>query len=129
MADKKKILVVDDDMDLLLQIKVQLEAAGYDVVTAEGRKDAETQLETLRPDLVVLDLMMEEMDAGFALSYHIKKKDATLPVILMTAVTRETGLHFDDAAGDARSWVKADAVLSKPVRFEQLNREIKRLVG
>lgn len=129
MADRKKILVVDDDMDLLLQIKVQLEAAGYDVETAEGRKDAESRLETLRPDLVVLDLMMEEMDAGFALSYHIKKKDAAIPVILMTAVTRETGLHFDEAGGDARTWVKADAVLSKPVRFEQLNREIKRLIG
>lgn len=129
MADRKTILVVDDDMDLLLQLKVQLEAAGYGVETAESRRDAEARLETLRPDLVVLDLMMEEMDAGFALSYHIKKKDAALPVILMTAVTRETGLHFDDAADDARAWIKADMVLPKPVRFEQLDREIKRLIG
>ena len=73
-----------------------------------------------RPDLAIVDLMMEYKDSGFALCYHIKKKDPSIPVILVTAVTSETGLEFDAATEEERSWVKADAMLAKPLRFEQL---------
>jgi len=69
---------------------------------------------------------MEHSDAGFALAYHIKKKDESIPVILVTAVASETGLEFDVATNEERSWVKADAFLAKPIRFEQLLAEIKK---
>jgi CheY-like chemotaxis protein len=72
--------------------------------------------------------MMEHMDGGFALCYHIKKKNGRIPVILISAVTSETGLEFDAATDEERSWVKADVMLTKPVRFEQLKREIDRLL-
>jgi len=129
MADKNKtILVVDDDIDLLLQMKINLEAAGYTVVTSESEAEAKKVLESVRPDCAVCDLMMENMDAGFSLSYHIKKIDKTIPVIIVTAVTHETGLDFDTESRSGRSWMKADAVLAKPVRFEQLIREVDRLL-
>ncbi len=128
METKKTVLVVDDDVDLLTQVKLQLEAAGFAVVTAESAREADKILADLRPDLAIVDLMMENMDAGFTLSYHIKKKDASIPVIMVTAVTRETGLEFDISSQDERAWVKADAILDKPIRFEQLKREIERLV-
>ncbi len=57
----------------------------------------------------------------------MKKKYPGMPVVLVTAVTSETGLEFDAATDEERSWVKADALLAKPVRFEQLKREIERL--
>ena len=123
---KKTILVVDDDIDYLAQIKYQLEKAGYNVVTAEGQKAGEEALENLRPDFAVLDLMMENLDAGFSLSNHIKKKDPTIPVVIVTAVSSETGLTFDAATNEEKSWVKADALLNKPVRIEQLLHEIKK---
>lgn len=128
MDTKKTVLVVDDDVDLLTQMKIQLEAAGFAVITAESERSAEKILANTRPDLAIVDLMMENMDAGFTLSYHIKKKDPSIPVIMVTAVTRETGLEFDISSADERSWVKADAILDKPIRFEQLKREIERLM-
>jgi len=125
---KKKILVVDDDIDFLTQMKINLEGAGYHTITAEGQKQAEEILKTTHPDLALVDLMMEHFDGGFALAYHIKKKDANIPVIIATAVTSETGLEFDAATKEERSWIKADAFLAKPIRFEQLLREIKKLL-
>ncbi len=128
MSMKKTIMVVDDDVDYRFQQRVQLEAAGYAVVEADSGEHAMEVLETVRPDLAVLDLMMEEMDAGFTLCYYIKKKYPEVPIILATAVTRETGLEFDAATSEERSWIKADVLLAKPIRFDQLRREIERLL-
>jgi len=124
----KKILVVDDDIDFLEQMEAQLQAAGFEVITADGRKKAEEIIEQTRPDLAIVDLMMEDMDGGFVLSYHLKKKYPDVPIILATAVAGATGLKFDAVTPEERSWVKADAIIDKPVRFEQLKREIERLL-
>jgi len=128
MNTQKKVLIVDDDMDFLIQLETQLRAAGFAVISADSRHKAEELLQSVRPDLVVLDLMMEQNDAGFALAYHIKKIDSAIPVILVTAVASETRIDFDAATDEERSWIKADAFLAKPIRFEQLMREINRLI-
>jgi len=122
----KTVLVVDDDLDFLAQTQMQLEAAGYRVTTAESRQQAEDALAAARPDAAIIDLMMEESDAGFTLAYRIKKLDPAIPVIMVTAVTRETGLEFDAATDEERAWVKADVILDKPIRVEQLVREIEK---
>ncbi len=124
----KSILVVDDDIDFLTQMRINLQEAGFQVITAEGQADAEEILNTTSPALAIVDLMMENVDGGFSLSYHIKKKDPAIPVILVTAVASETGLEFDAKTDEERSWVKADVFLAKPIRFEQLLREINRLL-
>jgi len=124
----KTILLVDDDADFLAQLQLQLQAAGFQVIAAESQQEAEELLAETRPDLAVVDLMMEHVDGGFSLCYHIKQRDPQIPVILVTGVTAETGLEFDVATDDERAWIKADAWLSKPVRFEQLQREMERLL-
>lgn len=126
--DRKTILLVDDDEDFLYQTKTYLAKNGFQVTTADSQKDAENILNQIRPDLVIVDLMMEHMDGGFALAYHIKKKDKTIPVIIVTAVANETGIEFDAVTAEEKSWIKADAFLAKPLRFEQLQREINRLL-
>jgi len=126
---KRTVLVVDDDMDILEQTKIHLEAAGYNVVTAENQKDAEDILETLKPDLAVLDLMMENQDSGFILSYKIKKLDPGIPIIIVTAVTNQTGISFDVTTTEENSWIKADAIMEKEIRYEQLIGEIERLLA
>jgi len=127
--ESKTILLVDDDIDFLTQIRLRLEAAGYDVMTAENESDAEAILSEKRPDLAIVDLMMDQTDGGFALSYHIKKKYPDTPVIIVTAVSSETGLEFDATTPEERSWIKAEALLDKPIRFEQLQKEIDRLTS
>jgi CheY-like chemotaxis protein len=128
MSAQKTILVVDDDADYRFQQRVQLEAAGYKVIEAESEQSAIAVLDRERPSLAIIDLMMEQMDAGFTLCYYAKKKYSDLPIILVTAVTRETGLEFDATTTDERSWIKADVILDKPIRFDQLHREIERLL-
>jgi len=122
------ILLVDDDEDFLYQHKIQLEHAGYRVTTAAGRAEAESLLDGDRPDLAILDLMMEQHDDGFVLSHHLRRKLPGLPVILVTAVTAETGIRFAPTSAAERAWVGADAFLAKPIRFEQLRREVERLL-
>lgn len=121
------VLIVDDDPDFLLQQKVQFEAAGYNTLTASTLEDVTKLLEQHTPDVAVVDLMMEEEDTGFVVCYQIKRRNPETIVIMATGVASETGIEFDAATDEERAWVKADALVSKPVRFEQLLREIDRL--
>jgi CheY-like chemotaxis protein len=125
---KKKILVVDDDLDILEQITAVLKSAGYEVTAVDGRAAAEEAILKLKPDLAILDLMMEEKDSGFVLSHQIRKLYPDTPMILLTAVTGTTGLSFASQNADARSWIKVDKILDKPVRPEQLKAEVRRLL-
>lgn len=128
MDKKKTVLLVDDDIDYLFQMKLQFESAGYVVVTAESSKSAEKELDQLKPDIAIIDLMMEDTDSGFTLAHKIKKLEGDIPVIMVTAVTSETGILLNGASSDSRDWIKADAVLAKPVRFEQLKREMEKFI-
>ncbi|MFH1212541.1 MAG: response regulator [Candidatus Neomarinimicrobiota bacterium] len=128
MNTARKILLVDDDIDFLAQMQTRLKALQYEVITAEGQIEAETILADTKPDLAILDLMMEQVDGGFALAFHLKQKYPDVPVILCTAVASETGIEFDAATAEERAWIKADVFLPKPVRFEQLVREMERLL-
>ncbi len=86
---KKTILIVDDDMDYLFQMKLKVEQFGFDTITADGQKEAESIIETVRPDLAILDLMMESDDSGFILAYKIKRMYPDVPIIIATAVTAD----------------------------------------
>jgi len=125
---KKTILIVDDDMDYLFQLKLKVERFGFEVVTADSQREGEKVIESLKPDLAIFDLMMDNEDSGFVLSYKIKKKYPDVPVILATAVTAETGMSFDLSENSNRSWIKADLFLDKGIRADQLEKEIKKLL-
>jgi len=129
MDTPKKILVVDDDIDLLEQVATILAGDGYDVRQAQGQEEAEELLTSFIPDLAVLDLMMENMDSGFVLCHDIKKLYPGTPVIILTAVQAATGLDFKARSEEAGSWVNADVLLDKPVRPEQLKAEVRRLLA
>ncbi len=128
MMGKKKLLLVDDDPDILEQLSLALGGEGYAVVTAQGRKEGEELLMLGRPDLAIIDLMMEEKDSGFMLCHRIKRLYPGTPVILLTAVKAATGLSFGAGAGEARSWLEADLLMDKPVRPEQITADVRKLL-
>lgn len=127
-TEKKNILIVDDDMDYLNQIEMQVKSMGYDVNTAHGEKEAEKVLEQGKPDLAIIDLMMENKDSGFILCYKMKKKFPSMPIIIASAVTSETGLNFGLETEEDKKWIHADKFLEKGIRKDQLEREISKLL-
>jgi two-component system, OmpR family, response regulator len=128
ISPKRQVLLVDDDSDFLWLQKVQLEAAGFDVVTAVGESEAKQKLAERQPDVAVIDVMMDNPDTGFTLCYYMRKMAPGVPLILVTSIVSETGLDFALASDNDRAWIPADALLAKPIRFEQLRSEIDRLL-
>lgn len=122
------VFIIDDDVDLVDQLRIRLEDVGYRVLTGETQDEGEKLLEQDKPDLVIFDLMLENQDSGFILSYKTKRMYPEVPVILITGVAGETGIQFDGETEEEHSWIKADVVLNKSIRFEQLLGEIERLL-
>ncbi len=125
---KKTVLLADDDPDQIIQVSHHLKKWGYDVVAVESREEAERYLEENCPDLAILDLMMEEEDSGFILSYRIKQCRPDIPVIISTAVTAERGISFDLNSSESKSWIRADHYMEKGFRMEQLKAVIDNLL-
>ena len=123
------ILIVDDDMDYLFQTRHKIEKMGYKTITADSQREAELIIAKIRPDLAIIDLMMENEDSGFILSYKMKKKYPDVPVIIATAVAAETGISFDINDENNRKWIRADSFLEKGIKTEILLEEISRLLG
>ena len=122
------VLLADDDPDYLFQVAFHLRRASYEVVAVESQAEAEQVIAKMKPDIAVFDLMMESDDSGFILCYKLKRKYPEVPVILATAVSRETGITFGLNSGQDREWIRADLYLEKGVRPEQLDLEIKKLL-
>ncbi len=128
MSTKKKIMIVEDDVDYLEQLKIMVESFGFETITATSQADAEKILEQEKPDLAILDVMMEREDSGFILAYKIKKKYKDVPVMILTALSNETRYQFEPEDEIEKKWIKADRYLEKGVRCEQLKREINKLL-
>jgi two-component system response regulator GlrR len=116
----RRVLVVDDDVDLLQILTIRLRRAGYAVAAAEDGRQALAVLDTFMPDAVVTDLRMAEMD-GLALFEAIKRVHPTLPVIVLTA----HGTISDAVAATTRGVFQ---FLTKPFDSETLLETIERAV-
>jgi two-component system, OmpR family, response regulator len=128
MSERKTIFVVDDDPDCLGQAARALRDTGHELILASSQAEAEELLLRHQPSLAVLDLMMEEMDSGFALCHTMKKFYPDMPVILLTGVTAATGLSFRSQDPRGRRWVEADLLLDKPVRPDELRSAVAKLL-
>ena len=125
---EKTVLVIDDDIDFLEKIKIQMQFLGFNVVTGHSEAESEKLISETNYDLAIFDLMLENTDSGFVMSYKSKQAKPDVPVIIITNVTHETGLQFDVTTGEMRSWIKADIIMDKDFRIEQLEGEINKLM-
>lgn len=119
--DKYRLLLVDDDVDLLRLLSIRLSAAGYQVTVAESGEQALGLLPVVRPHLVLSDMRMEGMD-GMALFDAIRKNHSALPVIIMTAHG-----SIPDAVAATRRGVFG--FLAKPLDKRELLQEIERALS
>ncbi len=122
MASSKKVLIVDDEPDTLELVKLVLESGGFKTELAKSGGEALDLIATSRPDLVLLDIMMPDMD-GWDVFRKIKEKDSKIPVAILTAkaqnIDRLLGLHV----------LKADDYITKPFGKNELIDKVKKLTG
>ncbi len=119
----KKILAVDDERHIVRLVQVNLQRAGYEVVTAYDGKEALEKVESERPDLVVLDVMMPYMD-GFSVLQELRKNPVTrdIPVIMLTAKAQDADVF--------RGWSSGvDCYLTKPFNPLELISFVKRILS
>jgi DNA-binding response OmpR family regulator len=118
-----RILVADDDEDILNLVALMLEREGYDVVRARDGAEAVEVAFAARPVLLVLDVMMPKQD-GFAVIRALRDETATetTPILLLTASVQEQHRERGLEAG-------ANAFVRKPFSPRELLREIRRLLG
>ena len=112
--DNRKLLLIDDDPNLILLVKDYLEFRGYNVDTAENGREALQVLDRNVPDMIICDIMMPEMD-GYSLVKHIREESTTnrIPVLFLSA----KGQSQDRVKGLSEG---ADIYMSKPFEPEEL---------
>jgi CheY-like chemotaxis protein len=125
---KAKILLVDDDIDFLEMHKAVLKNHGYEVLTATSGSEGLEKVRAEMPDLIVLDLMMEKHDSGFAFSKEIKNDPLfkKIPILMVTAVAEATGYRF--SLEEDGYWMKTDEYIDKPVMPDVMIEKVERLL-
>jgi DNA-binding response OmpR family regulator len=129
MSKKTKILLVDNDVDFIDLNKAVLENSGFDVAVAYSGAEGLDKVRFDRPDLIVLDLMMEKHDTGFGIAKALKADPTSknIPILMLTAVGSETGMDFSqDLDG---YWMKTDDYANKPLLPEDLVKKINELLA
>jgi len=104
---KKKILIVDDEIDFLGIMRARLEANDYDVITAQNGKEAIRKVKKEKPDAVLLDVLMPEMD-GLDVLKKIRKTNKSLPVFIITAFSNEERFKLANKFSASGFIVKTD---------------------
>ena len=132
--DKPKILTVDDDPDVVELIRITLEANDYEVYSASNGTEALRLVKEIRPDLIILDVMMDTITEGFQVSYQLRSPDpkseykefSKIPIIMLTGVSQKMHMKFSpEQDGD---YLPVDEFLEKPIRIEPLLDRIKKLL-
>jgi len=128
--NKANILVIDDDPDFLDAISSILESAHYNVSTALDPKEGKEKIYSEKPDLILLDIMMDSLFDGFSLCHSIKtsKEFNQTPVIFVSAVKEQTGSRFQ-FKGEEQGMKGPDDYIDKPVNPDDLLSRIEKLLG
>jgi CheY-like chemotaxis protein len=132
MEKHKKILVIDDDPDFREAIAPILEGALYEVVNAASPDEAKKKILSEKPDLILLDIMMDSLFDGFSLCHAIKtsgeyKDFKDTPIIFVSAVKEKTGSRFQ-FKGEEEGMAGPDDYIDKPVKPADLLARIERLL-
>lgn len=128
MADKKRILVVDDEPDFALLVQGNLQKEGFEVDVAYNGVEGMEKVKLNPPDAIVLDVMMPEKD-GYEVCAELKKDDrfSDIAILMLTAVadhvTSTRYSHFDGMS------MEADDYLAKPASAEEITDSIKSLLN
>lgn len=131
MIEKSKILIIEDDPDLVAAMKVMLEAKDYMITTAYDPDEGLGKLKMDRPDLIILDVMFgnkgESKGFDFAQQLRYDRQHADIPILMLTAInTAKPFFNFSPETDG--EFLPVDAFLDKPVRTEELYGKVEDLL-
>ena len=126
----EKILIIDDDDDLVLAMRLPLEAAGYKVARAASGEEGLKKVKEVKPDLIILDVMMDSTTAGFQVSLTLRSPDpkseyaaySKTPILMLTAIHQTTPMRF----GPDQEYLPVDAFLEKPIELSKLLEQVRK---
>jgi len=126
----ERILIIDDDDDLVLAMRLPLEAAGYKVARAANFEEGLKKVKEVKPDLIILDVMMDSTTAGFQVSLTLRSPDpkseyaeySKIPILMLTAIHQTTPMRF----GPDQEYLPVDAFLEKPIEPSKLLEQVRR---
>lgn len=110
-----KIAIIDDDPDIVEAIRTLLELNGHEVVSASDIDTGYELVSNEKPDIVILDVMMQEPDDGFYLAMKLRKNGFSMPIIMLTSVAKATGMDFGTGGS-----VPVNEFLEKPIQSNVL---------
>ncbi len=125
----KHVLIIDDDPDYSEAIRAVLESKGYTAETAPNSKSGLDMIKNKKPNLIVLDVMMETKDEGFNFARMLKKDEQykAIPILMLTAIKESTGFDFKSEVGDNK-WLPVDDYCDKLIGMEDLMVKIEKLL-
>ncbi|HIP87830.1 MAG TPA: response regulator [Anaerolineales bacterium] len=127
-----KILIIEDDPDMVTALRLPLEAEGYEVYTASSGEEGLQKVKEIEPDLIILDVMMETTTAGFQVSLQLRSPDPDseyapyrdIPILILTAIHTTTSLRF----GPDEAYLPVDDFVDKPVDPDVLLQKVRTLL-
>jgi CheY-like chemotaxis protein len=125
----KKILIVEDDEDMRTILKTML-SGKYEVNEAASAREGKEKLADFSPDLLILDVMMEELDSGFQLARSVRQEQGleNIKILMTTSIDNEMKINFKKSAGD-ESWLPVDDYIVKPLKKDEVLGKIEALIG
>ncbi len=128
-----KILIIDDDPDIVMAVRLCLRSAGHEVFDASNSERGLRLLEEIRPDLIVLDVMMDTATEGFQTALQLRSPDPAsplaayqhIPILVLTALHTTTDLRF----GPDEDYLPVDAFIDKPIEPDKLVSTVNQLLG
>ncbi|MBI1939516.1 MAG: response regulator [Ignavibacteriales bacterium] len=117
------IAIIDDDLDILDASGLVLKSKGHDVITATNPNDGYKIVVEKKPNLIILDVMMDEPDDGFYLAQKFRKEGIKIPILMYTSVSKAIGLDFDKS-----EMVPVDDFVEKPISPEELVEKVDNLL-
>jgi len=123
MNEKPKILIIEDDADLVAAMKKMLENKGHNVIVAYDPEEGNEKLRQERPDLIILDVMFgsrgESKGFDFAQMIRNDKQNADIPILMLTAINTEKP-YFNFSPDTDGEFLPVDSFLDKPVKSDEL---------
>ena len=122
MADKKKVLIIDDDMDFREQAKIILESEDYEVLEAADSASGLEKIKNEKPNFILLDVMMEEVDTGCKMADEIDKLKLNIPVVILSSFADAAKQMFDTTSVPVKEY------LQKPLKSDELLALVKKYI-